>query len=204
MKEKFARRSNRERTETTRAALVEAARALFIEKGYAETGTPEIVSRANVTRGALYHHFADKADLLRAVVAGEAHAVAEYIRRETEDIASDIAGLLSGAEAFFIAMSVPGRARLLLLEGPAELGRREMDRIDEASGRAELREGLFRVMTGSVGEEELDALAELISAAFDRAALAIADGKDIAPYRLAIRRLLSGMSNARQANQNLA
>jgi AcrR family transcriptional regulator len=204
MKEKFARRSNRERTETTRAALVEAARALFIEKGYAETGTPEIVSRANVTRGALYHHFADKADLLRAVVAGEAHAVAEYIRRETEDIASDIAGLLSGAEAFFIAMSVPGRARLLLLEGPAELGRREMDRIDEASGRAELREGLFRVMTGSVGEEELDALAELISAAFDRAALAIADGKDIAPYRLAIRRLLSGLSNARQANQNLA
>jgi AcrR family transcriptional regulator len=204
MKEKFARRSNRERTETTRAALVEAARALFIEKGYAETGTPEIVSRANVTRGALYHHFADKADLLRAVVAGEAHAVAEHIRRETEDIASDIAGLLSGAEAFFIAMSVPGRARLLLLEGPAELGRREMDRIDEASGRAELREGLFRVMTGSVGEEELDALAELISAAFDRAALAIADGKDIAPYRLAIRRLLSGLSNARQANQNLA
>jgi AcrR family transcriptional regulator len=196
MKDKSARRSNRERTATTRSALIEAARALFIEKGYAETGTPEIVTRANVTRGALYHHFADKADLLRAVVAGEAHAVADHIRRETEEVAGDIVGLLLGAEAFFAAMSVPGRARLLLLEGPAELGRREMDRLDEASGRAELREGLRRVMTGSVGEEELDALAELVSAAFDRAALAIADGKEVAPYKLAIRRLLSGLSGA--------
>jgi AcrR family transcriptional regulator len=196
MKDKSARRSNRERTATTRSALIEAARALFIEKGYAETGTPEIVTRANVTRGALYHHFADKADLLRAVVAGEAHAVADHIRRETEEVAGDIVGLLLGAEAFFAAMSVPGRARLLLLEGPAELGRREMDRLDEASGRAELREGLRRVMTGSVGEEELDALAELLSAAFDRAALAIADGKEVAPYQVAIRRLLSGLSGA--------
>jgi AcrR family transcriptional regulator len=196
MKDKSARRSNRERTATTRSALIKAARALFIEKGYAETGTPEIVTRANVTRGALYHHFADKADLLRAVVAGEAHAVADHIRRETEEVAGDIVGLLLGAEAFFAAMSVPGRARLLLLEGPAELGRREMDRLDEASGRAELREGLRRVMTGSVGEEELDALAELLSAAFDRAALAIADGKEVAPYQVAIRRLLSGLSGA--------
>src|ERR671919_1247880 len=51
----------------TRDALVQAALELFTERGYAGVGTEEIVARAKVTRGALYHHFRDKKDLFRAV-----------------------------------------------------------------------------------------------------------------------------------------
>ena len=64
-----AARTNRDRTERTRAALLQAARALFVAKGYADTSTPEIVAAAGITRGALYHHFDDKRALFRAVVA---------------------------------------------------------------------------------------------------------------------------------------
>ena len=61
------KRTQVERSEATRAALVDAARALFGERGYGDVGTEEIVARAGVTRGALYHQFADKQDLFRAV-----------------------------------------------------------------------------------------------------------------------------------------
>src|SRR6201986_114583 len=58
-----------EHASDTRAALVASARRLFADQGYDATGTEQIVTDARVTRGALYHHFHDKADLFRAVMA---------------------------------------------------------------------------------------------------------------------------------------
>ncbi|HZC83333.1 MAG TPA: helix-turn-helix domain-containing protein, partial [Rubrobacter sp.] len=62
------RRTQAERTATTRRALLDAARSLFAERGYHGAAAEEIVRRAGLTRGALYHHFEDKKDLFRAVV----------------------------------------------------------------------------------------------------------------------------------------
>ena len=61
------RRSQEERTRSTRSALTAAARSLFTERGYAAVSTDEIVRAAGVTRGALYHHYADKQALFRDV-----------------------------------------------------------------------------------------------------------------------------------------
>ncbi|MFK7966586.1 MAG: TetR/AcrR family transcriptional regulator [Burkholderiaceae bacterium] len=179
-----ARRSNEERKRQTRAALIKAARDLFVRDGYAETGTPEIVKAAKVTRGALYHHFTDKADLLKAVVTEEAHAVAEFINAQAAEPASPLEGLLEGANAYFAAMSEPGRAKLLLMEGPTVLGMDTMAQIDAQAGGSSLLEGL----TLALGPEQansipLPELADVLSAAFDRAALAIARGAPAEPYQ---------------------
>ena len=87
MKETSAkRRTQAERRAETRARLLAAARELFVEQGFAETGTPELVSKAGVTRGALYHHFMDKTDLFRALARQEAQAIGTTIDETTRDI----------------------------------------------------------------------------------------------------------------------
>lgn len=199
MQTKSSPRSNSQRTERTRAALIDAARALFITHGYADTSTPDIVSAAGVTRGALYHHFADKQALFRAVVEREARAVAEDIDRDAPDSLSPRDALLQGSDAFLEAMSVAGRTRLLLLDGPAVLGRAEMDAIDNANGARTLREGLSAAMAaGAMESLPVDAVAALLSASFDRAALGIGAGGRREDYRHALAGLIKGLMMERQ------
>ena len=135
-------RSNRDRTERTRSALMQAARTLFVEKGYADTSTPEIVAAASITRGALYHHFEDKRALFRAIVTDEALAVADAIEQKAPAGLSPIDALVEGSSAYLDAMRVPGRTRLLLIEGPSVLGQAEMKTLDEENAARTLRSGL--------------------------------------------------------------
>lgn len=185
-------RSNRERTETTRQALLDAARALFVSKGYSDTSTPDICAWTETTRGALYHHFADKRDLFRHVLLREAEAVTADILAATPDGLGPRAALIAGSEAYLDAMTVPGRTRLLLIDGPAVLGRAEMLAMDEDNAADTLREGLLAAITGA-GKVSVDALSGLLSAAFDRAALEIDGGADAAEVRAALLWLLAKM-----------
>lgn len=194
MQDEKPRRTQAERRAETKRALLDAARALFVEKGYSETGTPEIVKAADVTRGALYHHFADKADLMRALVRQEAEAIASDIDADTNTSQSPLDAFMAGASAYFSAMSVPGRARIMLLEGPAVLGIAEMARLDRETGGATLLEGLRHAQNhGALKDVPLEPLADLLSSAFDRAALAIAEGEDRDAYENATRKLLAGV-----------
>jgi AcrR family transcriptional regulator len=194
MQHDTARRSNRDRTEATRGDLISAARKLFTEKSYAETGTPEIVAAAGVTRGALYHHFADKQALLAAVVEQEAEAVAAEIEASSPETRTPRAALLAGAEAYLQAMQRPGRTRLLLLDGPAVLGRTAMDAIDNRHGNRTLREGLAATMrAGAMRRLPLDALTSLLGAAFDRAALSIEAGASLDDHRKTLAALIDGL-----------
>lgn len=188
--------SNRNRTEATRAVLITAARRLFIEKGYAETGTPEIVAIAGVTRGALYHHFADKAELFFAVTMEAANEISAEIARKSKRQKSPLNSLIAGAEAYFAAMSEAGRARLILLDAPSILSGSQMQELSSAAGEEELRAGLENILPAS--KLPIAALTDLLSAAFDRAALAIARGEDSKPYRSAIKFIVESLAEGGQ------
>lgn len=184
MQEKTEARSNKDRTEATRSALLAAARRLFSEKGYAETSTPEIVRAAGVTRGALYHHFEDKVALFRAVVMDEYRAVAKEIIASANSVTgTTMNSLRQGSRGFLIAMEDKGRVRIMLRDGPAVLGRTELDKIDRDTSADTLRLGLAAAMeAGEIKKLPIDALTVQLSALFDRAALAISEGDDPADH----------------------
>lgn len=165
-------RTNAQRSAETRRSLLVAARSLFIERGFVSASTPALVERAGLTRGALYHHFKDKSEVLQAVLEEEARQVAEEIESAAPANASPVEALRAGSIAYLNAMAVPGRTRLLLIEGPAALGTAKMTAIDEGNAAASLREGLEDAMPG----RDVAALTNLLSASFDRAALDIDGG----------------------------
>src|SRR4051794_21091871 len=118
------RRTQADRSAATRAALVDAARALFAEHGFAAVGTEAIVRAAGVTRGALYHQFADKTDLFAAVVEAVEQTVMERVIgvisiAEAEDPLTE---LRVGAGAWLDVCGDPEVQRIVLLDGPAVLG----------------------------------------------------------------------------------
>lgn len=65
-----------QQSERTRATLIEAATTLLLDKGYAGTTLALLAQKVRMTKGAIYHHFADKEALLRAVM--------EHVRRTWE------------------------------------------------------------------------------------------------------------------------
>jgi AcrR family transcriptional regulator len=189
-----------QRSEATRAALIEAARRLFVDKGYFATGTEEIVSEAKVgTRGALYHHFEGKQALFRAVFeAVENDLVTVAGNDGVADGALDRlkAGLLGFLEA---AASRPDVQQVLLIDGPAVLGWQEWRDLEEKFGLGTIRALLDQALAeGAIAPQPLDALAHILLAAVDEAALYIANASDPSTAKreaiTAMDRLLGGIS----------
>jgi AcrR family transcriptional regulator len=170
-----------ERSDATRARLVRAARELFAKRGYAAVGTEEIVRRARVTRGALYHHFADKRDLFRAVHEQLEGELTEAIAAELAGAGTDdpVEALTTATRTFLDACIEPEIARITLLEAPSVLGWEEWRRIDEQYGLGLTIAGLTMGMeAGRLRRQPVRPLAHLLLAAMGEAGMVIANADD--------------------------
>src|SRR3954454_524487 len=118
------KRTQAERTEATRAALITAARPLFADRGYAGVGTEEIARAAGVTRGALYHHFEGKRELFEAAYEQIEIELAERIASGAlrTNASSPLAAMKAGTEMFLLASTEPETQQIVLLDGPSVLG----------------------------------------------------------------------------------
>jgi AcrR family transcriptional regulator len=112
----------REFSASTKHALVDVARALFTQQGYAGTSLDEIVAGARVTKGALYHHFTGKQALFEAVFDQVEEEATAQIRAAVHDHADPWAMAQSGLRSFLAVVRQPGYRRIVVQEGPVVLG----------------------------------------------------------------------------------
>jgi AcrR family transcriptional regulator len=191
-----------EHIQDTQAALLQAARELFAERGYADTGTEDIVARARLTRGALYHHFRDKASLFRAVMETVAGELARQLIAQQLTRADGATGawdqLRQGFQAFLDACTGSDFQRIVLIDGPAVLGHDAWSDLVEQHGLGLLRTWLqLAIDDGQIDPLPVDPLARLLGALVAEASLYIARAPDPTRARrqagVTLDRILSGL-----------
>jgi AcrR family transcriptional regulator len=188
------RRTQGERRAATRAALLAAGRELFAAKGFAGAGREEIVERAGVTRGAMYHHFASKEDLFRAVYeAVEADVLARVVVAAAG--ASDPKEMLRlGSLAYLEVAASEEVRRICLLDAPSVLDPEDRRELAEGHGLGVIREALQHCMdAGLIREQPVDVLAHLYLAMLLEAATLVAEGRDRAEAAGVLETLLDSL-----------
>jgi AcrR family transcriptional regulator len=190
-----------EQGEATRAALVRAARELFTEHGYGGVGTEEIVRRAKLTRGALYHHFDDKKDLFRAVHEQMEGEVIEAIVARMAGAGDPFELLLIGTRAYLDVCTDPAITRVTLVDAPSVLGWEEWREIDMRHGLGIVIAGLQGGMdAGVLRRQPVRPLAHLLLGAMGEAGMVIANATDPEAARgevePALLGLLEGLRNS--------
>lgn len=193
-----AEADRRARGDQTRLALIAAGRALFADPGYFETSTADIVKRAGVgTRGAFYHHFADKAELFRAVF---------------EEVEQDLVGrglsnplpgepfdrLVQAFQGFLDGALEPEVQRIMLIDGTAVLGWEARRAIEAENSMAAIEDVLRQAMVdGTIEAQPTRELAHILVGALEEAALLVARAGDGEEARrltgIVVDRLLAGL-----------
>ena len=185
-----------EESAATRAELLRAARDLFATRGFSGTSIGAVAAAAGVTRGALYHHFADKRSLFESVVLEVQDDIVQTIGRVSALRAPG--GLTQAVDRFFAAVAEPQVQQILLRDAPAVLGWPRWEHPAAAS-----HVDLIAAAIDEPGRTtaESRALAHLLGAALIEAALLVAEATDrdqvLAETRSAIDVLLGGVASSR-------
>jgi AcrR family transcriptional regulator len=192
-----------ENSAATRAALIKIARKLFAEHGYADTATEEVVRRARVTRGALYHHFKDKRDLFKAVLLDEEKRLAESTARASAGETDPLNIILKSTEAFLDECFDPAVRQIVLIDAPAVLGWEQYRQIDDEhylAGMIAMLDGAIQL--GLIPRQPVAPLARIIMGAMHEATMVVAHAPDQLKARRevseVITRLLNGIRSSKR------
>jgi AcrR family transcriptional regulator len=179
--------------EETQRMLRRQARKLFAQKGYSGANTNELVERAKVTKGALYHHFANKRELYQAVVEDMEQELVERIEAAGAGLAP-WERLSAMCTAYVESCREPALARMLVLEAPAVLGWKTWCNLEQKYEVAAFARCLKEI---DGLNEPAETLAQVILGALTTGARVIATAADPEAARVQVQqtidRLIAGL-----------
>jgi AcrR family transcriptional regulator len=184
-----------QRAETTRT-LVATARALFAEKGYPHVTLGDVLAKAGVSKGALYHYFESKEDLFRAVLAQVHEEIARTVGAVDDE--DRWTRLTKGCRTFLAAATDVRNQRIILVDAPAVLGWETWRELDAMTSMRHLTELLQELVDdGTIVDQPVAPLAHLLSGAMNEAALWLAAShvpeRDLDHVMASLTRMLTGL-----------
>ncbi|HMZ15725.1 MAG TPA: TetR/AcrR family transcriptional regulator [Mycobacterium sp.] len=174
------------------------ATELFGERGYHQAGTEEIVRRSGVTRGSLYHHFADKAALFEEVFDRADRSVSRRVRdaaKAATDRGEDPWSVfLAGWDAVLDTAIDGPLQRIRVVDAPAVLGWQRWQELNAQYTLANIEAGLVRLLEqGVLAPQPVAPLAVLLMGLSNQAVAAIAGAEDPIKARRDIGRAVRGL-----------
>lgn len=177
-----------ERGDATRAQIIDAAMELFSTYGYAQVGTKEVVRNAGVTRGAMYHHFAEKRDLFRAVLEHKQAEMLRVITAGMDQHTDPWERIVKGIDIFFDECIDKSSVRIGLVDGPSVLGWNDWSELHAEHWLGLIESSLREAMeAGMLRRSDPHSLAHLLDGAFIKAALLVVNAEDPAEARKRVR-----------------
>ncbi len=180
--------------EQTRRDLIDAARVLFAEHGYAATSLNMITDRAQLTKGALYHHFSDKKDLFTVVFTELESELLANINAAAAAEPDSWLRVVGAAQAWLDGSLEQEIQQILLLDGPAVLGWDTWREIDTRLSLGPMEAALRNAMrAGTIRKQAVEPLAHLLIGALNEASLAITRSSDRRTARKEVGAALAGL-----------
>ncbi len=187
-------------TAATRHKLEQVARELFAARGFEAVSAEELVAKADVTRGALYHHYEGKEGLFAAVVETVMRELHAELVRETSAATDPLLALERGIGVFLKACSEPSVQRILLIDAPAVLGWQRWREMDAKYGLGLVKQALSAAVEMRLLERrDVDVLAHLLLGSLTEAAMVIARSPNPSRARKTAERALASIIEACRA-----
>lgn len=194
-------RTRRQRySDSTKRALVDVAEQLFTSHGYSATSLDAIVAGADVTKGALYHHFSGKQAIFEAAFERVESRASSGIARATEGHDDPWEKAQAGLRAFLEAVQEPAYRQVVISDGPSVLGHERFREQEERSTYAIVDE-IVRSALGTdaydLDDAMLDTFTRIFFGAMSAAGGAVAVSQDpaaaAARVELAIGTIMAGL-----------
>lgn len=195
---------------STRRALITQAEKLFTTQGYASTSLDTIVKKAQVTKGALYHHFSGKQAVFEAVFEKIEGDAAKRIRKQLRGVRDPWEKAMTGLHAFLEVVQDPGYQRVVIQEGPAVLGYERFREQEERSSFGLVQEMVRAVLdetASNLSDAEVQTFSRIFWGALSAAGESVSDAADpkaiVAQVESAVALILAGLRSFAESGASL-